>query len=210
LSCAFELVAGFSRACCGAQGWSLQRSGQGPGAPNRRQPGLRLPVGCARGPISRVLFPFGRRPFLWDACCHAPQATNPRASAGSGLRVAPRDAPIRSCSRWGLPCHPCCQGRGALLPHPFDLAAIPDRVRDRAAVCFLLHCPWGHPRRALPATVDPWSPDFPRVLFPTPAAAWASGTTITCALHRERSRFGARRQKGRPWPTRWTGRTISR
>ena len=28
-------------------------------------------------------------------------------------------------------------------------------------VCFLLHFPWGHPRRALPGTVFPWSPDFP-------------------------------------------------
>ena len=33
-----------------------------------------------------------------------------------------RAAPIRSCSRWGLPCHPCYQERGALLPHPFTLA----------------------------------------------------------------------------------------
>jgi hypothetical protein len=31
-------------------------------------------------------------------------------------------APIRSCSRWGLPCRPCCQGCGALLPHRFALA----------------------------------------------------------------------------------------
>ena len=30
--------------------------------------------------------------------------------------------PIRSCSRWGLPCHPCRQGRGALLPHRFTRA----------------------------------------------------------------------------------------
>ncbi len=30
--------------------------------------------------------------------------------------------PIRSCSRWGLPCRPCYQGRGALLPHRFTLA----------------------------------------------------------------------------------------
>src|SRR5690606_19011767 len=30
-------------------------------------------------------------------------------------------APIRSCSRWGLPCHPRCRGCGALLPHPFTL-----------------------------------------------------------------------------------------
>jgi hypothetical protein len=29
------------------------------------------------------------------------------------------------------------------------------------AVCFLWHCPWGRPRRALPGTVFPWSPDFP-------------------------------------------------
>jgi hypothetical protein len=26
---------------------------------------------------------------------------------------------------------------------------------------FLWHFPWGRPRRALPGTVFPWSPDFP-------------------------------------------------
>ena len=30
------------------------------------------------------------------------------------------------------------------------------------AVCFLRHFPWGRPRRALPGTVPPWSPDLPR------------------------------------------------
>jgi hypothetical protein len=68
----------------------------------------------------------------------------------------PCAAPIRSCSRWGLPCRPCCQGRGALLPHPFTLAP-----GGPGAVCFLWHFPWGRPRRALPGTVFPWSPDFP-------------------------------------------------
>ena len=34
-----------------------------------------------------------------------------------------RAVPIWSCSRWGLPCHLCCQRRGALLPHHFNLAA---------------------------------------------------------------------------------------
>jgi hypothetical protein len=29
------------------------------------------------------------------------------------------------------------------------------------AVYFLWHFPWGHPRRALPGTLFPWSPDFP-------------------------------------------------
>ncbi len=34
---------------------------------------------------------------------------------------------------------------------------------EARAVCSLWHFPWGRPRRALPATVVPWSPDFPRV-----------------------------------------------
>src|SRR5262249_46873474 len=29
------------------------------------------------------------------------------------------------------------------------------------AVYFLWHFPWGRPRRALPGTAPPWSPDFP-------------------------------------------------
>jgi len=33
-----------------------------------------------------------------------------------------RAVPIRSCSRWGLPCRSRCRSRGALLPHPFSLA----------------------------------------------------------------------------------------
>ena len=42
------------------------------------------------------------------------------------------------------PFHPC-------LPTP----------RRGPAVCFLWHFPWGRPRRVLPGTVSPWSPDFP-------------------------------------------------
>lgn len=74
-------------------------------------------------------------------------------------RVSPRTAPIRSCSRWGLPCRSCCQSRGGLLPHPFTLTLNPaSRI---VAVCFLWHFPWGRPRRPLTGTVFPWSPDFP-------------------------------------------------
>ena len=36
-----------------------------------------------------------------------------------------RAAPIRSCSRWGLPCHRRYRRRGALLPHPFTLTRLP-------------------------------------------------------------------------------------
>src|SRR5438552_17439539 len=45
---------------------------------------------------------------------------NPEARAYAPLRAVP----IRSCSRWGLPCRRRCRRRGALLPHRFTLAAV--------------------------------------------------------------------------------------
>src|SRR5262245_4177080 len=51
-----------------------------------------------------------------------------------------RAVPIRSCSRWGLPCRRRCRWRGALLPHHFTLAA--GLTLRPAAVCFLWHFPW--------------------------------------------------------------------
>ena len=77
----------------------------------------------------------------------------------------PSAIPISSCSRWGLPCRPRRRGRGALLPHPFTLAR--RDLKPGRAVCFLWHFPWGRPRRALPGTVFPWSPDFPHLLEKT-------------------------------------------
>jgi len=44
-----------------------------------------------------------------------------------------------------------------LSPLPADLHRNP----GAPAVYFLWHFPWGYPRRALPGTVFPWSPDFP-------------------------------------------------
>ena len=41
--------------------------------------------------------------------------------------------PIRSCSRWGLPCRFRCRTRGALLPHLFTLTA--SRRRKRFVLC---------------------------------------------------------------------------
>ena len=84
----------------------------------------------ARQPVSRVLSaPEGAgRPFLWDASHDAPHATNPSGGTGTSQRLSrvftddTAAAPIRSCSRWGLPCRPCHQVRGALLPHRFALA----------------------------------------------------------------------------------------
>jgi len=81
-------------------------------------------------------------------------------SGPEGLR--PRVIPIRSCSRWGLPCRDRCRPRGALLPHLFTLTCHRNGRRYR----FLWHFPWGRPRRPLTGTVSPWSPDFPPVLRP--------------------------------------------
>jgi len=56
----------------------------------------------------------------------------PTRTAGSGHRPqsCPRfrhgrlcAVPMRSCSRWGLPCRRRCRRRGALLPHHFTLTA---------------------------------------------------------------------------------------
>src|SRR5271167_3987269 len=41
------------------------------------------------------------------------------------------------------------------------LPPVRGRPRAGSAVFFLWHFPWGRPRRALPGTVPPWSPDFP-------------------------------------------------
>ena len=48
----------------------------------------------------------------------------------------------------------------------------------RQAVCFLWHFPWGRPRRALPGTVFPWSPDFPPARRVSPIARKRSHPTV--------------------------------
>ena len=49
------------------------------------------------------------------------QPTRATRPTDEGPRENPRVAPIRSCSRRGLPCRRRCRLRGALLPHPFTL-----------------------------------------------------------------------------------------
>jgi len=117
----------------------------------------------ASRPVSRVLsgvtsataIPLGRK--LLSASSNQPGRRRGSRWA-SGLGHHARAAPIRSCSRWGLPSRFRCRTRGALLPHRFTLALA---GCPAWAVSFLWHFPWGRPRRPLAATVDPWSPDFP-------------------------------------------------
>ena len=101
----------------------------------RRGPSRGIPAHFAgwermgtRRPVSRVLCrpgpkPRTRRSFLWTAPRGTVLATYPDRS---GLRQPcphcwGRTVPIRSCSWRGLPCRPCYQARGGLLPHPFTL-----------------------------------------------------------------------------------------
>jgi len=130
-----------------------------------------LPRASVSRPISRVLS--GGLPLRDGHSSGTPLARRleqpTRAAAGitPGWPGAPakkahapnlRAAPIRSCSRWGLPCRLRHRRRGALLPHRFTLAPV---GWPAGAVSSLWHFPWGRPRRPLAATDNPWSPDFP-------------------------------------------------
>jgi hypothetical protein len=129
--------------------------------------------GSVRAP--RIATEGARRPFLWDAPRGAPRATNPGDGAGmplrqpdGSLRPASPVAPIRSCSRWGLPCRPCCQGRGALLPHRFALArGLPDGAC--AGGLFSVALSLGSPP---PAVSRHRFPVEPGLSSDTPGLAW--------------------------------------
>jgi hypothetical protein len=84
----------------------------------------------ASRPVSRVLYGRGSSPRRDGHSSGTPvagrlkqptRATGPTDKAPRHF-YAPRVAPIRSCSRRGLPCRWRCRPRGALLPHPFTLA----------------------------------------------------------------------------------------
>ena len=100
----------------------------------------------------------GRWPFIWDARRRTPRATYPNDR--------PEDRIARKGCRSYLVLLPVGFAMPATLPPPRRALAAPFHPCPRArrlrrAVCSLWHFPWGHPRRELPGTVSPWSPDFP-------------------------------------------------
>ena len=119
----------------------------------------------ARRPVSRVLsLPRGRGwPFIWDARCRAPRATDPdggvktRLPAVSYARGSGRPSLLGLAPGGVCPAAPVTGGAGRSYR---PVSPLPAPV-GWPAVCFLWHFPWGRPRRALPGTVFPWSPDFP-------------------------------------------------
>ena len=147
--------------CCG--GWGVGDHAGGVG-PNDR-PGHTASVRrrkekeeSARRPVSRVLSAScdAGRSFLWDTHRCVPRATNPGGEA-KDLRTWPASrrsrtrpaAPIRSCSRWGLPCRRRCRKRGALLPHRFTLACRLVRSPGRAGGLFSVALSLGSPPPAI-------------------------------------------------------------
>ena len=110
-------------------------------------------------PISRVLswtvIPLG---------CPSPDTSSSLPGNAHGPCTAIRTNPIACfpiwpCSERGLPCHPCYQERGALLPHPFTLTSDgmsrPLGGLLSVALSVDLRPPGVTWRSAL------WSPDFP-------------------------------------------------
>jgi hypothetical protein len=98
-------------ACKPGSGWHAGRArirdGHSSGTPVARR--LKRPTRTARS---------GHRSRSFHACAQKPRAV-----------------PIRSCSRWGLPCRRRCRRRGALLPHRFTLTAAIRNTPRRSVLC---------------------------------------------------------------------------
>ncbi len=80
----------------------------------------------ASWPVSRVLYGRtcvrrGSHSSWTDVAIRLLQPTRTTDPETDRLTFAKHAVPIRFCSRWGLPCRPCYQLRGGLLPHPFTL-----------------------------------------------------------------------------------------
>ena len=104
-----------------------------------------MPLFHVSQPVSRVLdgaqkvftrvtaIPLGRR--LPGASSNLPGRPDPDRNPEAYACAKARAVPIRSCSRWGLPCRWRCRQRGALLPHRFTLAAAKRNAPRRFVFC---------------------------------------------------------------------------
>lgn len=106
----------------------------------------------------------GGRPFLWDACCQAPRATDPDDE--------PETAHMPSL--FGLAPGGACRAASVTVRAVRSYRTVSPLPARTPAVSSLWRYPWGRPRRVLPGTVFPWSPDFPpkSKLFSGRPAVW--------------------------------------
>src|SRR6185312_2974927 len=127
-----------------------------------------------RRPVSRVLSLL-RRGFAGGDHSSRPRIAarlarpTRTARAGDGPTLAQAEArrPYLVLLQAGLTMPSLSPGTRCALTAPFH--PYPPTPRRRRAVCFLWRYPWARARRALPAALSPWSPDFPRSRF---AEAW--------------------------------------
>ena len=132
------------------------------------------------GVISRVLSPArspmdpprGRQSFIWAACCQARSSSQPGSLGAKPacLCLATGTRPLFGLAPGGVyHADPVTRRPGALLPHPFTLACKVSLHRRYTLCGTVPEPPRMAARRALPATLVSWSPDFPR--FPAIASA---------------------------------------
>ena len=123
----------------------------------------------ARRPVSRVLSrPLRAMDDHSSGTSVAGRLARPTRAAAAETRHAGTDPrgsigrpPLFGLAPGGV-CRAAAVAGGAVRSYR-TLSPLPCvRPWGRApAVCFLWHFPWGRPRRVLPGTVFPWSPDFP-------------------------------------------------
>lgn len=104
---------------------------------------------CLPGALRRR----GRRPSIWDRRCRRPRAVHPRTRAGSPRSSAQSRQPTAPLDLAPDGVYRAAQvalGAGGLLHHRFTLTGSRGPAAVRPAVCFLWHCPAGHPGWALP------------------------------------------------------------
>jgi hypothetical protein len=112
---------------------------------------------CGRGSISRVLsLRFSEAVIIPLALTLLPGSSD---LPGSFERATLQRSPIWSCSGWGLPCQPCHQGCGELLPRLFTLTP----RHDRGGI-FSVALSLGSPPVAVSDHPALWSSDFPLAL----------------------------------------------
>ncbi len=121
-----------------------------------RKPGSVPPT--AWPPRVGMAIPLGRP--LPGASCDRPER---RREGPPGIPgIAPRCLPLLLGLAPGGVCRAAAVAGGAVRPYRTVSPLPPVRYAGTGlAVYFLWHFPWGRPRRALPGTAPPWSPDFP-------------------------------------------------
>ena len=125
------------------------------------------------------------RPTRTAAAETPPGRTGPEGPAGR--------PPLCGLAPGGVCLPPPLPAARCALTAPFHPCRRP-RLHERApAVCSLWHFPWGRPRRALPGTVFPWSPDFPP---PGPEGSRSGHPAVWRLL--------ARRLRASRQPSRWS------